>query len=92
MPKPHNQIYPNQAIAICTREQAEQLANYDHHVVEVDGRPGVMLTYEWMPVEEHSGPFVLTVVFHHVEKHPRAPESIQAMVDELNFQFRGQPR
>jgi hypothetical protein len=92
MPKPFNQIYPNQAVAICTREQAEQLGNYDHHVVQVGGRPGVMLTYEWVPVEEHTGPFVLTVVFHHAEKHPRAPEAIQAIVDGLNFQIRGQPR
>ena len=89
-----NRIYPNQAVAICTGEQAEQLVNYDHHVVLVDGRPGVMLTYReaWMPVEEHAGPFVLTVVFHHAEKHPRAPEAIQAVVDELKFQIRGQPR
>ena len=92
MPKSFNQIYPNQAIAICTREQAEQLVSYDHHVVQVDDRAGVMLTYEWMPAEEHSGPFVLTVVFHHAEKHPRAPEAVQAVVDELRFQFRGQPR
>jgi len=92
MPKPLNQMYPNQAIAICTREQAEQLVDYDHHVVHVDDRAGVMLTYEWMPVEEHSGPFVLTVVFHYTEKHPRAPEAIQAIVDELKFQIRGQPR
>ena len=92
MLKPFNQIYPNQAIAICTREQAEQLVNYDHHVVQVDGRAGVILTHEWMPVEEHSGPFVLTVVFHYAEKHPRAPEVIQAVVDDLKFQIRGQPR
>lgn len=92
MPKPFNQISPNQAVAICTREQAEQLVAYDHHIVRVDDRPGVMLTYEWMPLEEHSGPFVLTVVFHHVEKHPRAPEAIQTIVDELTFQVRGQPR
>ena len=87
-----NQIYPDQAIAICTREQAEQLANYDHHVVNVNGRPGVMLTYEWMPLEEHRGPFVLTVVFHHAEKHPPAPENIQSIMDGLSFQVRGQPR
>ena len=92
MPKPLNQIYPNQAVAICTREQAEQLVNYDHHVVKVNGRLGVMLTYDWMPVEEHAGPFVLTVVFHHAEKHPRAPEEIQAIVEGLKFQVRGQPR
>jgi hypothetical protein len=89
-----NQIHPNHALAVCTREQAETLVNYDHHVVRVHGRPGVMLTYReaWMPVEEHSGPFVLTVVFQHAEKHPGAPEAIQSVVDELNFQVRGQPR
>ena len=85
-------MYPNQAVAICTRPQAEQLVEYDHHVVEVNGRPGVMLTYEWMPVEEHTGPFLLTIVFHHAEKHPRAPQAIQAIVDELTFRVRGQPR
>ena len=87
-----NQIYPNQAVAICTREQAQQLVIYDHHVVHVNGRPGVMLMYEWLPVEEHVGPFVLTVVFQHAEKHSAAPEAIQSLVDGLNFQVRGQPR
>jgi hypothetical protein len=92
VPKPFNQLYPDQAIAICTREQAQQLVKYDHHVVEVNGRSAVMLTHEWMPVEEHAGPFVLTVVFHHVEKHPAAPGAIQAIVDGLSFRVRGQPR
>ena len=92
MARSFNQIHPHQAIAICTRQQAEQLVRYDHHVVNVNARPGVMLTYEWMPVEEHTGPFVLTVVFQHVEKHPRAPEEIQRIVEKLSFQLRGQPR
>jgi hypothetical protein len=92
MAKPFNQVYPNQAIAICTRSQAEQLVDYDHHVVLVDGRPGVMLTYTWMPLEEHTGPFVLTIVFHHTEKHPPAPQEVQAVIDGLKFQIRGQPR
>jgi hypothetical protein len=92
MTKAFNQIQPSQAIAICTPEQAGQLVRYDHHVVNVSGRPGVMLTYEWMPLEEHRGPFILTVVFHHVEKHPPAPEPVQAIVDALTFQVRGQPR
>lgn len=94
MPRPSNfnRINPNQAIAICTREQAEQLVKYDHHVVEISSRRGVMLTYEWMPLEEHAGPWILTVVFHQAEKHPRVPEAIQSIVDELHFQLRGQPR
>jgi hypothetical protein len=92
MPQSFNQIYPSQAVAICTPEQAQQLVNYDHHVIHVGGRAGVMLTYEWMPVEDHTGPFLLTVVFHHAEKHPRAPEEIQAIVNGLQFKVRGQPR
>jgi hypothetical protein len=87
-----NQVSPHQAIAVCTRPQAEQLVNYDHHVVQVNGRAGVMLTYEWMPVEAHTGPFLLTVVFYHAEKHPHAPAAVQAVVDELSFQMRRQPR
>ena len=91
-PANFNQIHPNQAVAICTREQAEALVNYDHHTVQVNGRLGVMLTYEWMPLEAHTGPFVLTVVFHYADKHPRASEAIQSIVDELRFQIRGQAR
>jgi hypothetical protein len=92
MRRSFNQVYPDQAVALCTRQQAEQLINYDHHVIQMDGRAGVMLTYEWMPLEEHPGPFLLTVVFHYAEKHPLAPNEIQAIVDELSFQVRGQPR
>ncbi len=87
-----DQIYPHQAIAICTRAQAAQLVDYDHHVVRVEGRPGVLLTYPWMPFEEKTGPFVLTVVFHHAEQHPPAPEQVQRLVDTLRFQIRGQAR
>jgi hypothetical protein len=92
MRRPFNQIHPDRAVAICTRQQAEQLVSYDHHVVQVNGQAGVMLTHEWMPIEEHAGPFLLTVVFHYAEKHPPAPGEIQALVGELSFQVRGQPR
>jgi hypothetical protein len=87
-----NQILPDQAVAICSREHAEQLASYDHHQVTVSGRIGVLLTAEWLPTESHVGPFILTVVFHHVDEYPPAPESIQLIVDTLKFQIRGQAR
>lgn len=91
-PSNFNQIYPDQAIAICTREQAAELVQYDHHRVIVEKRAAVLLTHEWMPIEQHAGLFVLTVVFHHAEKHPPAPEKIQTIVDQLKFQVRGQAR
>ena len=92
MRRSFHQVHPYQAIAVCTREQAEELANYDHHTVLVQDRLGLMLTYGWMPIEEHAGPFVLTVVFQYAEKHPRATEAIQSIVDTLDFRLRGQPR
>ncbi len=92
MRRPFNQIQPDQAIAICSREQAVRLVDYDHHVVRVNGRAGVMLTHEWIPFDEHAGPFILTVVFHSVEQHPTVPKEVQAVVDGLSFQVRGQPR
>ncbi len=92
MKRPSNQISPDQAVAICTREQAQQLVDFDHHVVRASNRDGVLLTSEWKPFDEHTGPFLLTVVFHSADRHPRAPEKIQAIVDGLRFQVRGQPR
>jgi hypothetical protein len=91
-PSNFNQISSSQAVAICSREQAAQLAQYDRHRVSVLGQAAVLLTQEWLPLEEHVGPYVLTVVFHHAETHPSAPAEIQAVVDGLKFQVRGQPR
>lgn len=91
-PSSFNQIHPDQAIALCSRDQARQLVKYDHHRVTVFEREGVLLTDEWMPLEDHAGPFILTVVFHYAEKHPPAPAEVQAIVNGLKFQVRGQPR
>ena len=92
MSKPLNQLQPDQAVAICTREQARQLVDFDHHTVRIQGRLGVMLTNEWMPLEEHAPPFLLTVVFRYADRHPAAPAEIQSLVNRLRFQIRGQAR
>lgn len=91
-PLSFNQISPSQATAICTRAQAEQLMNYDHYRVTVLEKECVLLTHEWVPIKENIGPFVLTVIFHHAESHPPAPEEIQTLVNTLKFKVRGQPR
>ena len=92
MPRPLNQLHPDQAVAICTRQQAETLVDFDHHAVIINGHAGVMLTSEWMPLEEHAPPFLLTVIFHYADRHPAAPAEIQTLVDGLHFQIRGQAR
>ena len=59
-----NQIQPDQAVAICSPEHAAQLTEYDGYQVMVAGHIGLLLTKEWLPLESHSGPYILTVVFH----------------------------
>ncbi len=71
--------------AECSLAIARQLVAYDHHVVEIKGRRGVMLAYAWFPFEEQTEPFVLEVVFAYANRHPTAPPSVQTIVDGLNF-------
>lgn len=79
--------YPDSLVAECNRAQAEQLVNFDHHGLCVQGRWGVMLTYHWMerPIEKAQEPLLLKVVFHYADAHPPAPARVQGIVDQLTF-------
>lgn len=82
----NNLSFLNSLVAICTRDQAAQIVNYDHHRVRVDGRLVVMLTYHWMPLEEAAEPLILRAVFQYAEKHPPAPLEVQTIIDQLHFE------
>jgi hypothetical protein len=90
--------------AACTRAAADALMPFDHHVVEVDGMRGIMLTYQWLD-EADSVPRELVVITNPsprhlptagavrraVDGHPDAPAHIQAVVDALDLQPAGTP-
>jgi hypothetical protein len=79
-------LFPDMLVAVCSREQAEQIILYDHHVVVANGDlPGVMITYHWMPLEEAEDPLILMLIPAHVDVHPPAPPEIQAIIDQLMF-------
>lgn len=75
--------------ALCNRKQAEVLIQYDHHQVQVQGRPALLLTYLWMmdliPLDEMPEPLQLTVDLTYAQGHPIAPENVQRIVDQLQF-------
>jgi hypothetical protein len=85
--------------AICNREQAEQLARFDHHQVIVMGCRGILLTFHWPPTETASEPLLASVILNPeptllasedqvrsiIRKHPVVPPHIQAVVDQLLF-------
>lgn len=88
------------AVAVCTRSQAETLVHYDHHRVKVGNRWGIMITHPWLPLEEARDPLLVKVIFNPapkynpssdqiraiVFKHPLAPQEIQDMIVQLNFE------
>jgi hypothetical protein len=66
------------------------LRHYDHHVVRVDRRAALLLTYHWDIAEqtEHFAgdplwPFDVSFTFP--AGHPPAPADVQAIVDSLAF-------
>jgi hypothetical protein len=67
------------------------LRRYDHHVVRVDRRQALLLTYHWDDdVEQNerlAGDLLLPVEvsFTYPDGHPAAPADVQAIVDSLTF-------
>ena len=90
----------NEAVAVCTRSQAETLVQYDHHRVKVENRWGIMITYPLLPLEEAQEPLFVKVIFNPapqydpsleqiraiVFKHRLAPAEIQDMIGRLDFE------
>ena len=74
--------------ADCPLEHVGLLLRYDHHAVWIGGRPALLLTYHWAadsPADE-SEPAWFDVSFTYAAGHPRAPATVQAVVDRLTFQ------
>ena len=65
---------------------AALLRRYDHHVVRVDGRPALLLTYHW-DLEAQTGNATrrVAVSFTYPNGHPAAPPEVQAVIDTLAF-------
>lgn len=74
-------------IADCTRAIAAALLPFDHHLVRVGGRGGVLITYPWRaaPLDEQPEPFCVQVSFATDRGHPPAPASVQRLIDALAF-------
>jgi hypothetical protein len=81
--KQHARIY----IGACSKAQALVLLTYDHHTVIVGGEPAVLLSASLLDGDEtFSDPFELLVIFNHAGKHPPAPQLVQQIIDQVNFQ------
>ena|SRR5689334_1594419 len=72
-------------IAECSATDADLLADYDHHVIRVEGRRGVLITYHFRGSRQSTQRPHLQVSFAHPDGHPDAPATVQAIVDLLAF-------
>src|SRR5579864_5574955 len=83
--------YPDErSRALAPRAARAVLRRYDHHVVRVEGRAALLLTYHWDSIEQRDAlegeeylPF--DVSFTYPTGHPSAPAEVQAIVDSLKF-------
>ena len=74
-------------LAECSPATATVLMRYDHHVVRVSDRMGVLLTQHLrgIAIDSHSGPLHVQVSFAHPAGHMAAPPHVQELVDQLQF-------
>lgn len=71
-------------VADCVAADVARLREMDHHVVVVDGRAAVLLTYHlW--AEEPAERARVFALFRYTERHPQAPADVQKIVDRLSF-------
>ena len=80
--------------AECPQADGPLLLRYDHHTVWLAGRQALILTYHWASVdrENHAEPLTLDVSFTYAPGHPRAPASVQQIVDRLTFRPQDDPQ
>lgn len=69
------------------------LLRYDHHVVQIHGRPALLRTY-YLATDsaEQLAAHSVEVSFTYVRGHPAGPASVQAVVDRLVFARIGDAR
>lgn len=67
--------------ALCPPELAEQFLRYDHHIIWLEGRPAVLMTYPWHEIEPFppSQALPIDVSFTFTAGHPPAPLELQAL-------------
>jgi len=73
----------------CTRGVAERLRTFDHHVVWLDGRPAVLITYPLLELDLDLAPEPIwcEASLTYAAGHPTAPPEIQSLAQGLAWQL-----
>jgi hypothetical protein len=80
--------YPDERrTGTCSPQDADLLLRYDHHVVWIEGRPALLLTYSWneQGLEALPEPIAFEVSFTYPTGHPKAPSEVQSIIDGIRF-------
>lgn len=75
------------AIGYCNRTMREMILNYDHHVVEIRGRKGLLFTFHLkleLPAERN----LVVVVFDHVEQYAPASAEMQQIINRIAWRIK----
>lgn len=70
---------------LCPPASRALLLRYDHHVVWIEGRPALLLTYGWnvAPPAADDAAWPFEVSFTYPKGHPPAPMDVQVVIDRI---------
>lgn len=71
-------------VADCAPADVERLRARDHHVVTLNGRRALLLSYHLWSEPPPATPRVF-LLFGYTDGHPRAPDDVQRTVERLTF-------
>lgn len=77
-------LHPEHLAVHCDAATAESLLAYDKHLVTINGREGMLLSYHLEGQPLHPKDNRVYIVFQHVDAHPKAPAEIQDIVARLS--------
>ncbi len=71
-------------IGYCDRSTRKAIVEYDHHVVEIAGVPGVLFTFH-LKMEKPAEQNLVIVVFDNIKIYPTAPPSVQQAMERVEW-------
>jgi hypothetical protein len=83
---PDRSGYPDERrTLLCPPAARALLLRFDHHVVWIDGREALLLTYLWNVKSPgaDSEPWPFEVSFTYAKGHPRGPAAVQDIIDKI---------
>jgi hypothetical protein len=75
------------SVGTCKKRELYELLQFDHHVVEINCKKGVLITYHlMMNLTNKNENYEIIVVHANVNTHPTAPDNVKQIVNNIKWE------